>query len=1742
MRLGFRRPNSNVGPPFKSDGPDPWNSALHPPREISGTLTNSSIAPRGGQIPASSPPIHGKYPFLGAILIQMEISVIPEKSRSLDLQSIYSEKSRAETRREETRPLKRKERSSSPAKERRKGRKELPLSTFEAEGSGTQKGTDALGQSGSNSVPSKLKGLMPYGKNQTKRKNGSVSVDGNWKNSSSNVSHESGDNGIVVPKRPRGFFGQKNLQSDRVGKRVVNSRVRRATNLGNGSSGKTSSEAQKSNLNGDLSAPVPSSAGKKKKAVDEFKENSSIQANSDLPITSEDASGNSAPRKIQRNSRKRQKQVTETSVSKVELPAVPNVVEVFEDVQEDDEENLEQNAARMLSSRFDPSCTGFSRNSAGSKSHSADGSLHPALFQRKFRSSGRSASAESEAVSVDSAGRVLRPRKQHRHRGLFRRRRRHFYEINSTELDAYWVVNQRIKVFWPLDMSWYFGVVKEYDPKTNLHHVKYDDRDEEWINLQNERFKLLLLPGEVPGKISPEKSGIRRKHVEEDDANGLNDDSCVGNFMESEPIISWLARSTRRVKSSPLGIAKKQKRCHTVKNNLHSTSSDNTVEISNRCLADGLARTDTDELSIGSVMLEKSMHREMADQSIADSCAHPKDRKRPLVYSRRRFRKVQPVLNQKLEKRSVTGSVTLPVSLADRVGVLEDFDIIFQDARMKTSKHLGQQSLLQLQEHFCMPKLFDSSTEVEVKMRLYLPPLRVYDLAFGPESFWYHNTLLLLQFGRLMTAWPTVHLEMLFMDNIVGLRYLLFEGCLRQAASFMCFILGIFQQPGERGMHDDLQLPVTSIRFQLSGLQDLGRRLVFVFYNFLEIESSKWLCLDNKLKRYCLVAKELPLAECTYDNITMLQSGVDQNVNTPVIEEPACHQMMSPEKRTRQGIKHWGYSSSKFKERPGGLPPFVLSFAAAPSFFHSLHLKMLMKNDVASISFQNSHAQENPKKYLMTSRPSVNQVLDKNDNVDDSVVEDAVVSKRLSCVETTALPVSRDANWTNSSQNTALNATGAGVDSQELQMHKNSEDSKQADKLLCHSDSLEYAGRSCSSASEDLSAQDESESRFLSSLTGANLQTPPLGQVDGQSIDKGGLSTQLCMSDLAWNVTDGTIRSTNPTAPRTMWHRSRRSSFPSSFSNHSKLWPDGSADFARNGFANGSRKPRSQVAYLSPFGGYSFGSKPRSHLQKGHPYKRIKNENEKILSDGWRSSQLYTSCNANVLVTAADRGWRECGAQIVLESADRHDWRLSVKISGTTRYVYKAHQFLQPGTTNRYTHVMMWKGGKDWILEFPDRSQWTLFKMMHEECYNRNIRAASVKNIPIPGVRLIEDSDDNAIEVPYVRNSPMYFRLVGTEVDMAMDPTRVFYDIESDDEQWILEFRNAGVSGTQPPEISDEIFEKVMDMFEKVSYAQQREDFSNDEIECFMGGVGPMEIVKAVYDHWQQKRKKKGMPLIRQLQPPLWERYQQQLKDWELVVSRTANHSNGCKEKVLPEKPPMFAFCLRPRGLEVPNKGTKQRSHRKFTTIGQYGSFSRDLDVPQTLGRKLNGFAAIGDEKALVTVQNHESLEVSPRLQFSLRSSPRDVTATGILSISSDGSERNQLPVSHRTKSKKMGVYLAPGDLQMATTSYSPRTMGKKNGANRWNTGMPEWPTLRQYQGDGFQRHRVDQLGCSEFDEFRLRDASSAAQHASNMAKLKREKAQRLMHKADVALHKAASALMVAEAMRASEEDLIGDG
>lgn len=186
-------------------------------------------------------------------------------------------------------------------------------------------------------------------------------------------------------------------------------------------------------------------------------------------------------------------------------------------------------------------------------------------------------------------------------------------------------------------------------------------------------------------------------------------------------------------------------------------------------------------------------------------------------------------------------------------------------------------------------------------------------------------------------------------------------------------------------------------------------------------------------------------------------------------------------------------------------------------------------------------------------------------------------------------------------------------------------------------------------------------------------------------------------------------------------------------------------------------------------------------------------------------------------------------------------------------------------------------------------------------------------------------------------------------------------------------------------------------------------------------------------------------------------------------------------------------------------------------------SYQFSFSAFMNAGRRLN-ISSLGDEKAFLASPHYEG-------SHSLSFSPRDAR-TAIL-MASDGVDRNHHPKLFRSFSNKNGLHHTPWDSSVMPLSC--REKSKRNGFYRWHSDTLEWPSSKHLQPDGAQRQHPD------INEFRLRDASGAAQHASNMAKLKREKAQWLMHKADLALHKAVVAIMTADAIKTSQKDLIGD-
>jgi len=307
-------------------------------------------------------------------------------------------------------------------------------------------------------------------------------------------------------------------------------------------------------------------------------------------------------------------------------------------------------------------------------------------------------------------------------------------------------------------------------------------------------------------------------------------------------------------------------------------------------------------------------------------------------------------------------------------------------------------------------------------------------------------------------------------------------------------------------------------------------------------------------------------------------------------------------------------------------------------------------------------------------------------------------------------------------------------------------------------------------------------------------------------------------------------------------------------------------------FAGGSKKPRSQVSYSISPRSEEFGIKHKGHFRKIQSHSSAKINDAKKLPDSSRSghsSPESLTCVANVLVTVGDRGWREYDTQITMDSDGQRERRICVKLAEGMKYAHKVCQVLQPGATNRYTHAMMWKGGAEWCLEFPDRSQWLIFKQMHDECYSHNIRAASVRNIPIPGVCLVEVHDDNDL-VSFVRSED-YLGHVGTDVEIALDESRVVYDMDSDDEEWISNWRKFLVGDDiTAHELAEDLFERVMDKLEKFAYSHNCNELSIDQMKELNIDNVPLDIIEVIHAYWQDKRQKKGMPLIRHFQVSMY--------------------------------------------------------------------------------------------------------------------------------------------------------------------------------------------------------------------------------------------------------------------------------
>ncbi|KAJ0251918.1 Enhancer of polycomb-like transcription factor protein [Hirschfeldia incana] len=1258
--------------------------------------------------------------------------------------------------------------------------------------------------------------------------------------------------------------------------------------------------------------------------------------------------------------------------------------------QEDDEENLEANAARMLSSRFDPNCTQFPSNPVTPGSPSAS-RLNP-LSSVKNSAAPQSELFSSKCVSDDPDDRSLRPRRELDGKREVRKRR-HFYEISFSDVDSRWLLNKQIKILWPLDENWYHGFVDGYNGDKNLHHVKYDDRDEEWINLQGERFKILLFPTEVPGKnlrkgSSSGKGSDKSSKDEEKQKVKLEDDCC----MESEPIIKWLARSMHRDKSSTLKAVRRRKKSEIM-------TSDKPLKTNGDVVRDTAGQyTDRSADSLKSCGLPGPS----GNESSLEGSGCCKGSIYPIVYYRKR-------LHTAAKKGIYKGSGDNSVEQL-HVSKYPDPDVDFLP--------FEGSGLLEINCPWNDGVPFECSLSVQV--------VSLMNYFFLADTDWLSRAALLLHHGTLVTLWPRVCLEMVFLNNQDGLRYLIFEGCIMEAVQLIFHILTVVDhshKQGVQGADAGLNSPVFSIGLQVSFIPGFQRQFSFQFYCFHGVKHSKWSCLEHNFRRHSLLVKQVSTSDFTPENMKSLQK---------VMQKRSRHGISSGfVSRRSSSVKVW-LTSACYKKQ--STAPFALHFASRPpTLLLNLHLEMVRELGHGSAE------------HLGTER---NLVTDEGCDLADCTIEHSESSLK------------------NKRQNNGPTITPTrGQEAQESEdLHVQSQRQ--------HLGSSSENWMSCSSSV----VRHKHETRSNVAMDGINVQVP----ISDHCKDDG-----LQSSNLALNI-QGSTPSPKATAPRSMWQRSK-----SSLNGHlSHGWSDSKGDFLHSNLGSGPKKRRTQVSYSLPSGGSD--SRNKGSLHKGLPNKRIRRSAADVSVR--RQKDLESSfCDANVLVTLGDRGWREYGAQVFLEPFDKNEWKLAVKISGTTKYSHRAHQFLQPGSTNRFTHAMMWKGGKDWTLEFPDRGQWFLFKEMHEECYNRNTRAALVRHIPIPGIRMIETDGSDATEAELIRSSSKYYRQTETDVEMALDPSRVLYDMDSDDEHYLARIRECSdAENSASCEISEEMFEKAMDMFEKASYVKQRDHFTLIEIQELMAGVGSLEAVETtIYEHWRTKRQRKGMPLIRHLQPPLWEKYQREVKNWELANPSNSNGSSQIKDSPS-EKPAMFAFCFKPRGLEVKHRGTKHRSHQKKLSVYAH-QHSPALGNYDPSGRRCVALAS-GDERFLYSNHNYDHSEEF--LSHPGTYSPRDL---GMGYFSSG---------CHPNKSRRIN--------------------GKRNMSERWSArGYHESP------GSNLVCLDAEQLNSSsssrDTDEYKLREAAGAARRACAIAKVKRERAERLRYKADLAIQKAAAALMFAD-------------
>ncbi|KAL0912803.1 hypothetical protein M5K25_016210 [Dendrobium thyrsiflorum] len=280
---------------------------------------------------------------------------------------------------------------------------------------------------------------------------------------------------------------------------------------------------------------------------------------------------------------------------------------------------------------------------------------------------------------------------------------------------------------------------------------------------------------------------------------------------------------------------------------------------------------------------------------------------------------------------------------------------------------------------------------------------------------------------------------------------------------------------------------------------------------------------------------------------------------------------------------------------------------------------------------------------------------------------------------------------------------------------------------------------------------------------------------------------------------------------------------------------------------------------------------PGSHLKLMEVGKKSHGEQMKeikaALSD-IKQNINSVQCNANILVTAGDRCWREEGAEVLLELSSSGEWCLAVKIGSNLRYLHRPQDIKY--TLNRFNHAYMWIGEDGWRLEFSEKWDWLTFKELHAECRQRNNHPKedpSVKVIPIPVFRDVPAYEDDSVST-FERPEQYIHMKHDDEILRATVSEVAYYDMDSGDEEWLKQHNSSSSikqNGTSSYLLED-TFERMIFTFEKNEYYSSSDIISFEREPNNQEELGTKDIVADVYDYWLKKRKQKRAPLVRVFQ------------------------------------------------------------------------------------------------------------------------------------------------------------------------------------------------------------------------------------------------------------------------------------